>query len=89
MKEQLLLSWQINNNKNLLLLQHTGEDMLKSRVSAKGRNVGEQLAHLHQVRLTWVDALAKSIVDKNLELNKSAELSVAVLSRALTASAQK
>lgn len=89
MKEQLLLAWRINNEKNLLLLQNIGEDQLAVSLSAKGRNAGEQLAHLHNVRVTWTEHVAKSVYDKSLLLPKDAPSTLSILSNAFASSAEK
>ena len=44
-------TFQINNRINLYLLDGIDEKHLTDVSPAKGRNVGEQLAHIHNVRL--------------------------------------
>jgi uncharacterized damage-inducible protein DinB len=88
-KEQLLLSWHLNNEKNGLLLQNIGEEQLVVSLSAKGRTVGEQLAHLHNTRINWTEFVAKPVFDKSLLLAKETFLSLPILSAAFTASAGK
>jgi uncharacterized damage-inducible protein DinB len=87
MKEQLLAAWTIHHGKNLLLLQHIPEDLLACSLSAKGRTAGEQIAHLHNVRINWTEFVAKPFYQKSLLLSKDATLTLAVLSEALTTSA--
>jgi len=89
MKEQLLLAWQTANAKNNLLLQHLSEEELRASLSNKGRTVGEQLAHLHNVRINWTEFVAKSIYDKSLLLGKEIELTPPVLTEAFSKSAEK
>lgn len=89
MKEQLLLAWQLNNEKNLLLLKNIGEEQLPVSLSARGRNVGEQLAHLHNVRISWTEHVAKSFYDKSLLLPKDATITIPVLSNSFISSAEK
>jgi uncharacterized damage-inducible protein DinB len=89
MKEQLLLSWHTNNEKNLLLMQSIGEEQLMVSLSAKGRTVGEQLAHMHNVRINWTEFVAKPLYEKALLLTKDASLSLPVLSKAFAVSAEK
>ena len=88
-KEQLLLSWNLNNEKNLLLLQNINEEQLAVSTATRGRTVGEQLAHLHNTRINWTEFVAKPLFDKNLLLAKEAPLTMAILSGAFKASAQK
>lgn len=51
MKEQLLLSWQMHNAKNLLLLQSIPENFFSRSLLLRGRTIGEQIAHIHNVRI--------------------------------------
>jgi uncharacterized damage-inducible protein DinB len=89
MKEQLLLAWQINNEKNSLLLQNIGEKQLTLSLSTKGRTVGEQLAHLHNVRINWTEHVAKTLYEKALLLPKDVTLSILILLTAFASSAEK
>ncbi|HEV7329502.1 MAG TPA: DinB family protein [Flavisolibacter sp.] len=82
MKEQLLLAWDIHNQKNLLLLAHLSETELKASLSSRGRTVGEQLAHMHHTRLTWIEAVAKKLSSKNAQLSKETALTPLVLTEA-------
>lgn len=80
-------TWQIHNRVNLYLLEAIDETHLADMLSSKGRNVGEQFAHINNVRLMWLkvaniallDGLPKiergDITKANLvdALNKSAE----------------
>lgn len=61
MKEQLLDAWRISNSMNLLVIDNLDEAALVSGLSAKGRNVYQQLVHMHNVRLTWLEIIAKDI----------------------------
>jgi uncharacterized damage-inducible protein DinB len=49
-------TFRINNNINLYLLDAIGEEHLKDQSASKGRSVGEQFAHMHNVRLMWLKA---------------------------------
>ena len=84
---EMLDTWQINNRINLYLLQAIQEEQLTDVSASKGRTVGEQLAHIHNVRLMWlkeampelmptVDKIEKDKIDKQLlkeQLGKSGE----------------
>lgn len=87
MKEQLLLAWDIHQQHNLLLLSHLTETDLKIVLSSRGRTIGEQLAHLHNTRLTWLESVAKSIYSKSLVLPKETVLTPDNLKEALEKSA--
>ena len=82
MKEQLLQAWQRHNEKNLLLLRHISEEQLTVSPPARGRNVGEQLTHLHNTRLTWTEHVARPLYQKSLLLSKDAVVTRAVLTEA-------
>jgi uncharacterized damage-inducible protein DinB len=87
MKEQLLQAWQTHNDKNLLLLNVLAEDALALSLSSRSRTVGEQLAHLHNVRIAWTEHVAKHLFQKELLLPKETRPTPAILSGALTSSA--
>lgn len=53
---QLIETWQINNRINLYLLEAVPAEHLAAVLSSKGRNAGENFAHLHNVRLMWLKA---------------------------------
>src|SRR5689334_3191218 len=73
MKEQLLEAWQINNNMNLLLIDNiTDAGMQKTLSTRGGRTVHMQLAHMHNVRIQWLETSAPSIFKKHPPLSKDA-----------------
>ncbi len=51
---QLIETWEIHNKINLYLLNAIDETHLSAVALSKGRTVGEQLAHIHNVRLMWL-----------------------------------
>lgn len=60
--KDLIDTWHINNRINLYLLNAIKEEHLADLPSgSKGRNVGKQFAHLHNVRLMWLKASAPDI----------------------------
>lgn len=89
MKEQLLKAWDTHNEKNLLLLQNIPEPFLTTSLSAKGRTVGEQLAHMHNVRINWTEFVAKPFFQKTLLLAKETTLTLDILSASFQTSAEK
>jgi uncharacterized damage-inducible protein DinB len=89
MKEGLLKAWTLNQEKNLLLLSSMEESHLSVTLSPKGRTVGQQLAHLHNTRITWTEFVAKSIFDKSLLLDKNVSSSIKQLKQAFSISAKK
>ena len=76
--QQFLETWEIHNRINLYLLEAIEPPALVSLSASKGRTVGEQFAHIHNVRLLWLKSAAPALlagldkiekgqaVDKNL-----------------------
>jgi uncharacterized damage-inducible protein DinB len=69
-------TFEINNNINLYLLEGIEAAHLGDTAASKGRNAGEQFAHIHNVRLLWLKAAAPELmaglekVEKEDALNK-------------------
>ena len=59
---QLLETWQIHDRINIYLLDDVDPDALNSHSASKGRSVGEQFAHVHNVRLMWLKAAAPELL---------------------------
>lgn len=59
---QLTETWEINARINLYLLDSLPEEALAAVAPSKGRTVGEQLAHMHNVRLMWLKAAAPELL---------------------------
>ena len=61
MLDQLVESWQINHRVTLKLLNALSEDALHATLSTRGgRDVARQLAHVHEVRLTFAEITSKT-----------------------------
>jgi uncharacterized damage-inducible protein DinB len=58
----LLETWDIHNRINLYLLDAVETPALASYSASKGRSVGEQFAHVHNVRLMWLKAAAPDLL---------------------------
>src|SRR5215211_1643138 len=59
---QLLETWQIHDRINLYLLDAVDPASLPSYSASKGRSVGEQFAHVHNVRLMWLKSAAPELL---------------------------
>ena len=59
---QLLETWQIHDRINIYLLDAVDPVSLDSHSASKGRSVGEQFAHIHNVRLMWMKAAAPDLL---------------------------
>ena len=53
--EHLLETWDIHNRINLYTIEAIEQEDLKDVSASKGRTVGEQFAHIHNVRLMWLN----------------------------------
>ncbi len=85
MLDQVISTWQIHNRINIYLLDAIAEEHLNDTASSKGRTVGEQLAHMHNVRLLWLKASAPALLEGLDKLEKD-NLTKATLAAALNAS---
>jgi len=61
MLNQLVEAWQINHRVTLRLLNALSEEALRATLSTRGgRDVARQLAHVHEVRLTFAEITSKT-----------------------------
>lgn len=95
--KDIIETFEINNRINLHLLNEIEEAWLTDIAASKGRNIGEQFAHIHNVRLMWLKVSAPELLaglnkiekenginKKELakELNNSANAMVKLLNKA-------
>ncbi len=85
-ENQLLETWEIHNRINLYLLEAISPEHLADVAASKGRNVGEQFAHVHNVRLMWLKAAAPELLAKLEKIEKDAALDKKPLQKTLAAS---
>lgn len=71
MEDQLVDTWRIHNRINLYMLDAIAPEGLDDSAITKGRSVGAQLAHMHNVRLMWLQA-AKASIDGLEKIEKDA-----------------
>lgn len=69
-ENQLLETWEIHNRINLYLLDSITSEALKSLASSKGRNVAQQFAHIHNVRLMWLTQAAPEFIAELIRIPK-------------------
>jgi uncharacterized damage-inducible protein DinB len=60
--DPLVETWQINARINRYLLDALPEASLEVKAPSGGRTVGETFAHLHNVRLMWLQASAPEVL---------------------------
>ena len=87
-EKQLLATWDIHNRINLYLLDAIEPEHLEDASASKGRNVGEQFAHIHNVRLMWLKQAAPELIDKLKKLEKDAATNKQLLHQSLNDSGQ-
>jgi uncharacterized damage-inducible protein DinB len=85
--KQFLETWDIHNRINLYLLDAVQPGSMRSLSASKGRNVGEQFAHIHNVRLMWLKAAAPELLKGLTKLEKENALDKKQLRKCLTDSA--
>jgi len=87
LREQFLDTWRISSRITLYLLDAVAGEALDDVAPTKGRSVGKTFAHLHNVRLMWLDSAAKDLSDGMAKFETDAALDRASLRAALEASA--
>ena len=81
-------TWSINNRINLYLLDGIDDAHLTDVSASKGRNVGEQFAHLHNVRLMWLKASEPALMEGLQKIETSDLITKELLATSLTGSSQ-
>ncbi len=84
--EQLIDTWEINNRINLYLINAIDEAFFNFTSASKGRTAGEQLAHIHNVRLMWLQAAMPELMTAVSKIEKEA-IAKRILVEQLTKSA--
>ena len=69
-EKQFLETWEIHNRINLYLLEAVEPASLTSLSASKGRTVGEQFAHIHNVRLMWLKSAAPDLLTGLVKIEK-------------------
>lgn len=69
---QAVDTWQISNRINLYLINAIPEEHFADQSASKGRTVGEQLAHIHNVRLMWLQASLPELMSTVTKIEKDA-----------------
>ena len=87
MSTALLETWAIHDRINRYLLEGVQSAALEAQSASKGRTVAEQFAHVHNVRLMWLQSAAPDLLEGLVKLEKTG-LTLDVLRDALEASGQ-
>lgn len=86
MADPLTDTWQIHNRINLYLLDAIPAEALDDVAPTRGRSVAEQFAHMHNVRLMWLNSAAPDLLGDLAKLEKGAAPDAVVLRASLEAS---
>jgi uncharacterized damage-inducible protein DinB len=81
--KDLIETWDIHNRINLYLLDAIDEKYLPDISASKGRTVGEQFAHIHNVRLMWLKAASPDLFTTQAKIEKENKLTKKLLSTEL------
>jgi uncharacterized damage-inducible protein DinB len=87
-EKQLLETWEIHNRINLYLLDAVEPAALVSLSASKGRTVGEQFAHIHNVRLMWLKSAAPELLAGLMKIEKEQAVDKKLLRKCLAESGQ-
>jgi uncharacterized damage-inducible protein DinB len=87
-EKQLLETWEIHNRINLYLLDAVEPTALVSLSASKGRTVGEQFAHIHNVRLMWLKSAAPELLTGLGKIEKEQAVDKKLLRKCLAESGE-
>jgi uncharacterized damage-inducible protein DinB len=86
--DQLLDTWRIHQRINHYLLAAIADEHLMAVSASKGRTVGEQFGHIHNVRLMWLQQAAPDLMNNLSKLERGTPLTVADLQSHLAQSGE-
>ena len=87
-EKQFLETWEIHNRINLYLLDAVEPAALVSLSASKGRTVGEQFAHIHNVRLMWLKSAAPELLVGLMKIEKEQAVDKKLLRKCLAESGE-
>jgi uncharacterized damage-inducible protein DinB len=87
-EKQFLETWEIHNRINLYLLDAVEPAALVSLSASKGRTVGEQFAHIHNVRLMWLKSAAPGLLAGLPKVEKEQAVDKKLLRQSLAESSE-
>jgi uncharacterized damage-inducible protein DinB len=85
--DQILETWRIHDRIHHYVLDAIPADALADVSASRGRTVGEQFAHVHNVRLMWLKSAASDLLEGLAKVEKESAGDADILRAALTASA--
>ena len=63
-------AWLLNNRVNLMLLDQLDEEQLAVTANPRARNIAEQFAHMHNVRIGWLEPRAPELAKSLTKIGK-------------------
>lgn len=81
--KHLLETWEIHDRINRYLLDAVEPEHLQDLAASKGRTVGEQFAHIHNVRLMWLKQAAPELLNKLAKIEKEEATNKSLLQKSL------
>jgi uncharacterized damage-inducible protein DinB len=84
----IIETWHIHNRINIYLLGAIDESYLNDISASKGRKVGDQFAHIHNVRMMWLKASAPELLEGLTKLDKEVIINKSILGLELNKSAE-
>jgi len=88
LEDQILDTWNIHNRINLYVLDAISPEALMGTPASKGRNVGEEFAHMHNVRLMWLKPAVPELMEGLEKIEKDQAPDKERLQKALAASGE-
>src|SRR5690349_11797672 len=85
--ERLIQTWTINQRMNELLVVDINDSLMKDVSANTGRNVGEQFAHIHNVRLMWLAVALPDLMNGQKKIDKEQTITKKLIFESLEKSA--
>jgi uncharacterized damage-inducible protein DinB len=85
-ESQIPETWAIHNRINLYMLDAIAPEAFGDTPKLKLRKVGEQFAHMHNVRLMWLEAAAPDLLEGLNKIEKTAANDISLLRQGLEGS---
>jgi uncharacterized damage-inducible protein DinB len=82
-EKEIIDTWNINNRINLYMLDAIPMEALSDVSASKGRNIAQQFAHLHNVRLMWLKPSAPELMEGLEKIEKEVAADKKLLIRSL------
>lgn len=82
-EKEIIDTWNINNRINLFMLEAIPTEALSDVSASKGRNVAQQFAHLHNVRLMWLKVSGPELMEGLEKIEKEVAADKKLLTRSL------